>query len=149
MQTISLSSYNDINITNPVNGTNVLINNIVNIQTYKNIVSNNNLIISVNYINNSVHNLYFINIHITKPSITNNVQYYEYYDLMPSNDPYTYISANTYSIYDDIVIVYSNDNRHANFERFDGRIIPKDINNHNINITGFTFDVTMYSYSIR
>lgn len=68
---------------------------------------------------------------------------------MPSNDPYTYISANTYSIYDDIVIVYSNDNKHANFERFDARIVPKDINNNDINITGFTFDVTMYSYSIR
>ena len=149
MQTISLSSYNDINITNPANGTNVLINNIVNIKTYKNIVSNSNLIISNGNRTHSAHNLYFINIHVTKPSITNNVQYYEYNDLWPSNDPYTYISANTYSIYDDIVIVYSNDNRHANFDRFDGRIVPKDINNNNINITGFTFDVTMYLYSMR
>lgn len=149
MQTISLSSYNDINITNPVNGTNVLINNIVNIQTYKNIVSNNNLIISAHYHTQSVHNLYFINIHVTKPSITNNVQYYEYFDVMPLNDPYTYISANTYSIYDDIIIVYSNYNRNTNFDRFDGRIVPKDINNNDIDITGFTFDVTMYSYSIR
>lgn len=136
----------------PSDGTNLLYQDTTDSRIYNRIYnkSDNDInVIDANYYGmTSRANIYIIQLQIIKPDITNGPEYYQYSDLMPSNDPYTFFQANKLSNEDIITIVYSNRNSHSNFERFAGSITPMDINNNAISIKDFKINVTMYTYQI-
>lgn len=137
----------------PYDGTNMLYQDTTQSRiynaTYNKSDGDNNVVIDTYYRDmTSKANIYIIQLRIIKPDIINGPEYYQYSDLMPSNDPYTFFQANKLSNEDIITIVYCNRNTNANFERFAGSITPMDINNNAISIKDFKINVTMYTYQL-
>lgn len=107
MQYITSSSYNDINITNILDGNNSLTSKL-KINQFNEIATINDSTFRYRFENTDVDNIqaliWVYNITITKPDITS-ITYYEFVDAMPKEDRHCYFESNAFSNTDNITIV--------------------------------------------
>ena len=125
MQIVSTSSYNDINICNPLNGTNIMTNNlpqftaVIN-SSINNITYHNNISCIYNseeVYTNTVYNIYTFQVRLkVDKSLLQNIKYYWFAERYSDNDPECYINASNNSI-DYIDVVWFNSKEHKNYDK--------------------------------
>lgn len=104
MQSISTSSYNDLNIVNPLNGVNIF-NKLLVVENYP-INSTAYYILMKDIPANIKKYIAIVTLKITK-DITNNISYYLIGEYGSSSDPGTFISANSNQTVDYINCVFA------------------------------------------
>lgn len=149
MQTISTSSYNDLTIVNPSNGSTVL-NGRIPIHTSKTFTTDiDSYVLGLLTVSNneSVY-MYTLNITVNKTDITDDICYYKLYDMIAANDPYTIISSNQHSNKDIITISFYNWSKNYNHFRMQFNLEPYDINGNLLPTTTYTATTEIIIYSI-
>ena len=134
MQIITSSSYNDINITQIDNGSNLMLKPLQSfpIKSFDRITAGNNAqgtMISTDGGNTDFNTyIYVVKFRVYKDFVENDIQYYYLSDVWGLNDPMTCLPANQYSNYDEFTVVYMKRNN------------PDDVDyyyRYNIRLKGF------------
>lgn len=125
MQIISTSSYNDINICNPLDGTNIMTNDL---QQFTAVINSSiNSILNPNDISciynsegaftDTVYNIYLFQVRLkVDKSLLQNIKYYWFAERFSANDPECYINASNNSI-DYIDVVWFNSKKYQNYDK--------------------------------
>lgn len=147
MQIISTSSYNDINITEPVDGMNNLTTNLlVENKTFNGTITSqwNGVIHEHDYSTNNTAYIFNIKLKIDK-DMNSNIFYYEILETYSANDPETFMSANQLSSIDDIELTFMNRNINTNYNIVRLILRAFDVNGNPIYGPKVTGEIYCYS----
>lgn len=122
MQVVSTSSYNDIDICNPLDGSNLLLSNLKSFSVPFNVNStpgggSQGTFFNYTFDNNCTSYLYILNIKIQN-NMLNNIKYYRLIDIIPSDDYTTLFPANQMNGEDNYTIVWLSRNRQHDGNNF-------------------------------